>query len=305
MSLCASCKIRVVAGETSQLATRISQPERQLYAGFMRLALLALMLISGSACSRRAENAWPATVPVNHPAIVFAPVDLGPLAADYPAGAQVWADDLAARIDLLNRNGDGFAGLGLPPSQDPAWTTGTKVPGANLVVLTSVTAVTDASHGTTKATAATALMRALDSDGREVWRKSLSAEVEGLAVAKILGPEGRVEVKAGWAAVAKVASALADFVLTRSDHPSQPPAVPVVVLAPPAAGLVSIHLDSVPTNADVLIDGRLRGTTPCTVDLPSDHEVTVTLERAGALSWSRKLMPTAGLSLTPALAPAP
>ena len=269
----------------------------------MRLALLALMLISGFACSQRADNAWPATVPVNHPAIVFAPVDLGPLAADYPAGAQAWAEDLAARIDLLNRNGDGFAGLGLPPSQDPAWTAGTKVPGADLVVVTSVTAVTDASHGTTKATAATALMRAFDSDGREVWRKSLSAEVEGQAVAKILGPEGRVEVKAGWAAIAKVASALADYVLTRSDHAAQPPALPVI--APPAAGLVRIHLDSVPTNADVLIDGRLRGTTPCTVDLPSDHEVTITLERAGALSWSRKLMPTAELSLTPALAPTP
>jgi len=269
----------------------------------MRLALLAVILLACSSCFQRAENAWPATVPANGPAIVFAPVDLGPLAADYPAGAQVWAEDLAGRMDLLNRNGDGFAGLGLPPSQDPAWTTGTKVPGANLVVLTSVTAVTDASHGTTKATVATALMRALDSEGREVWRKSLSAEVEGVAVAKVLGPEGRVEVKAGWAAVAKVASALSDYVLTRSDHQPEPTA-PVVVVAPPAAGLVRISLDSVPANADVLIDGRLRGTTPCTVDLPADREVTISLERAGSQSWSRKLMPTAGLILKPALAPA-
>jgi hypothetical protein len=268
----------------------------------MRFALFALALLTTAACSWRADNAWPASTPPRGPAIVFAPVDLGPLAADYPAGAAEWAHDLAARIDLLSRNGDGFAGLGLAPSQDPAWNGGLAVPGASLVVLTRVTAVSDASHGTTKATAATAEMRALDSTGREVWRKTLSAEVEGEAMTKIIGPAGRIENQAGWAAVAKVAGSLSDFIITRSDVAQEPAPRPANV-APPAAGQVRIAIASVPANADVLIDGRLRGTTPCTVDLPAGQEVTLSLERTGAQPWTRKLVPTDGLSLTPALAP--
>ena len=274
----------------------------------MRHALLLITVLLCSACAWRSGNAWPPAATPKGPAVVFVPVAMGPLSAVHPGGASSWADDLAARLDLLSRNADGFAAVALPASDAAVWVAHPPVatPGAALVVLTTVTKIEDTSTTLTKRTTATATMRALDASGQQVWVKTLSADIEGSDAAKVQGPAGRIEVRAGWAAVAACANALADFVVTRPDPTSVPPVVaaaPVVVLPPPAAGLVRLRIDSIPPNADVLIDGRLRGTTPCHVDLPSGSEATIRIERAGFQPWDRTLVPSEALVLTPALAP--
>jgi hypothetical protein len=269
------------------------------------ILLLASLLALG-ACSIRPGTAWPPESPAKGTAVLFAPVDMGPLAHIHPDGHRSWCQDLAVRLDMFCRSADGFAGLDLPGSADPAWNTGLPAAAkpAEVVVLTRVTAVEDTSSPSAgRRFTATVEIRALGADGREAWRRVVRGDAEGPDQAKPPGPTGRTECRAGWAAATNACSGLIEWLNVRATQASAPAAAPIPgpVLA---AGEVEVVIDSVPPNADVLVDGKLRGTTPATLRLRTDTEVTVRLERAGNQPWERRLAPSAGLRLAPALAPA-
>ncbi len=68
-----------------------------------------------------------------------------------------------------------------------------------------------------------------------------------------------------------------------------PPAPPIV--APEAQATIAI--DSIPTGADIEVDGAFVGNTPSTVTIkPGNHEITV--KKKGFAEWSRKLSVTSG-----------
>ena len=72
--------------------------------------------------------------------VLFARVDIGPLATVYPTADVEYAYQMATYIDVLARDADGQVGESIPTSNDAAWTRG-RVPtagGAHLVVLTRV-----------------------------------------------------------------------------------------------------------------------------------------------------------------------
>ena len=71
--------------------------------------------------------------------------------------------------------------------------------------------------------------------------------------------------------------------------------------APPGT-LVEVVVNSLPPNADILIDGELKGTTPRTLSLPA-RALTLRLERQGHRPYSRTFTPSAGLEIAPALEP--
>lgn len=278
------------------------------------LMLAAGLVLAGlaTACSTRPGVAWPPAGKVKGTPVLFAPVDMGPLATIHPTGSDTWCEDLAVRLSMFCRSADGFAGRALPGSADPAWNAGLPpaTKGAEVVVLTRVTALEDTSSPSAGRRYTVSIeMRALDPQGREVWRRVMRGDAEGVDLAKPPGPAGRLECRAGWAAATNACSGLTEWLNVRATMgpaamAAATPAAPVAPAAPPLpAGEVELALDSVPANADVLVDGQLRGTTPCTLRLSATAAVTIRLERAGSQPWERRLTPTAGMRLAPALAP--
>ena len=71
---------------------------------------------------------------------------------------------------------------------------------------------------------------------------------------------------------------------------------------PEEAVLVDVMVDSIPPNADILIDGTFLGNTPVTVPLPV-REITVRVERQGFQPWERTLTPSSDMRIQPALEP--
>lgn len=270
------------------------------------LACLFAVLLTG--CLWREGRAWPPAQPAAATPVVFAPLDLGPLAAIHPQARSDWALDLAARLLVATRSAEGYAAVDWPGSADAAWERGlpADAPAAGYVVLTRIIAIEDTSTPAVgPRRTATASMRVLDAQGRVAWSKRARVDSPVQDLAKLPGPEAKPESRAAWAACSATLGALGEWLAARDDRAAIGVA-PVAVVAPmPGPGEVAVAVGSQPDHADVLVDGVLRGTTPCTIVLPAGASVRLRLERAGCQPWERAVLPAAGLSLAPALAPAP
>ena len=283
-----------------------------------RSAVLALAVLVLAACAPRDRNTWHPAPPggesparVQRPdeaaprrtAVVFAPVAIGALAANWPDAAVTFTYDLADRIDVLGAKAeaDGLAAPGLPASDAAAWRAwpveGTS--GADLVVLTVVQSIerTEAPAASQGGRAVTCIslveMRALDAYGNVVFAKRGRGEWTGVPSPKFPGPEAKPEAKTTWEACSNAVGALLEFLEKRNEAVAAGP-------APTAERLVDVEIASDPAGADVLIDGIFRGNTPCTLRLPAKR-LAIRLERGGHAAWERIMVPDAGMKIRPAL----
>ena len=278
-----------------------------------RLALLAasVLLIAGCVIER---NRWdtpaadkPAavstTTPASHQRIVlFARVDLGPLAAVYPTADVEYAHDMANYIDVLARDADGRVGEAIPTSADDVWLRG-RVPtaaGAHLVVLTRVLEFTTVkgiadSHGSNEQIRALVEVRGIDADGRIVLVRKVSGFAGVARLAKYAGQANEPQSLAAWQALSTACG------LVKAWLDGQPDLSPTPRQSGTGTGdLVEVSFDSDPAKADILVDGVFKGTTPQAIPLPI-KPLTIRIERAGYKPWTREVTPAPGMKIQPAL----
>jgi hypothetical protein len=70
-----------------------------------------------------------------------------------------------------------------------------------------------------------------------------------------------------------------------------------LTLEPSARGPGKVRVRSTPAGATVLVDGKVRGITPVTLDLPSGKNYELTLSQTGYDTWRTLIEPTAGKKL--------
>jgi hypothetical protein len=70
-----------------------------------------------------------------------------------------------------------------------------------------------------------------------------------------------------------------------------------LTLAPTATGPAKVRIRSTPAGASVVIDGKVRGITPVTLDLAAGKNYELTLSHAGYDTWRTLIEPTAGKTL--------
>lgn len=265
------------------------------------LALAALLaLVCG--CASRSTLTWPGHNPGKHFAVVFAPADTTPIDAAYPKASTDFAFDLANRVNLLGQDAKAWAAPELPRSGSPAWekpVAGAET--ADWVVFTCVLSVVEGPDPFSGAQQkAVVEMRAIDKSGKTVFRKLAIGTAPSEVSPKLMSDGSKPVSQAAWNAATMACSALEDALRVRQDRQVDAPyAAPVVV---PAAVVepVIITIRSIPDHADVLIDGKFRGTTPLAVTLPTTA-VLIQIERQGYHAWKRELIPAKDLQIEPAL----
>ena len=278
--------------------------------------LIVLLSLSFTACTREA-NRWKGDEPVaaqpeavtvdraggDERVVLFAPTALGKLAEIYPAGRTELPHKMANYIDLLAKNADGRVGESLPDSGSPAWDEGrvAATRGAHLVVVTKVSDLRREPgepdvHGATERQIAVVELRVVDIDGRVVLNRQIRGESPVQRRAKFTGPSNEPESLAAWQAFSTAAGLVRDYLGENNNLRNVP-----TQQVPNAINLVDVTIDSDPAQADILIDGAFRGTTPQVIPLPPGKEVTVSIERQGYQPWTRKLMPVSGMKIQPAL----
>jgi hypothetical protein len=287
-----------------------------------RILAIALVLLACAACRRAGQTYDGTTAPATaaeEPAtvaghtrqriVLFAPTGIGPLAAIYPAARLDFPHALADRVDLLMPGHDGRVGEVLPDSDAKRWDEG-RVPataGAHVVVLTQVVSI-DRVEGSigigNRPSRVDALveLRALDVNGVAIYRKRAVAQADVPTSPKVVSADGRPESRAAWEALDSALSDFRTFLAARNELADQPTALSQQP-GPAAAALVPVTIDSDPPKADVMIDGRFRGTTPLTLKLPA-REITVRIERQGYAPWEKQgLVPSPDMTIQPALLP--
>jgi PEGA domain len=278
--------------------------------------VVALSIIIFSGCTRD-QNRWSETDASAKPLdvaveksgqrqriILFAPLNVGALASVYPQAAHDYAYRMAEYIDLLVSDADGRVGESLPVSGDSAWDKG-RVPaagGAHLVVLAQVSELrrfeTAAdSKGRNYYQVAMVDVRAVDIDGRVVLNKQIKGQVPVASSAKFSGPMNEPESLAVWQALSTASGLLKKYLDDNPDLRAIPKQSPTNEI-----NALDITIDSTPAQADIIVDGTFRGTTPQVIALPA-KEITITIERQGFQPWSRKVIPVSGMRIQPALQP--
>ncbi|HYE05371.1 MAG TPA: PEGA domain-containing protein [Planctomycetota bacterium] len=274
-------------------------------------AIAMTALVMTSACTR-ASNRWeepaagaaaaaPAPDAGEDRIVLFAPVAIGALAAHHPDARLDFAHDMAGRMDLLLRDHDGRVAEALPDSDHAAWQA--RVPttaGAHVVVLTRISALEHlpAGAGSAARVRAVVAMRALDVDGNEIWAKKASGMAAVGSSPKLMSASAKPESRAAWDACSVGLKSLFAWLEARPDLAATPHRASTDV---PPGTVVDVVINSQPPNADILIDGELKGTTPRTLPLPA-RPVTLRLERQGHRVYTRTFTPSAGLEIAPALA---
>lgn len=237
--------------------------------------------------------------------VLFAPVELGPLAQLWPEARSSFAFDLADRVAVLGKSADadGYASDLLPGSADAAWTNWpvAEAKGADYVALTTILEIhthDDPANSNGVHTTATALaeMKVLDAHGNVVFSRKGRGDWDGYPSPKFIGPASKPAGRVAWLACSNTVGALLDWMEKRNQAVDNGP-------APTAERVVDVEIASDPPGADVLVDGIFRGNTPCTLKLPV-HAVVLRLERRGHEAWERKVVPDAGMKIKPVLDPA-
>lgn len=274
----------------------------------MRVLLLLAALFALSSCLWRDEREWPPSKPHPGRAVVFAPVAAGPLAASYSAARDDFPRDLADRVWLLGGSWRGYTRPALPAADDPAWDAGIPegLRGAEMVALVTVCTLEDLSTPSGPRVRATASLRARDvASGVELFRKEGSAELERRYSPKAVAYAQQPRSLAAWQACTECTDAFAAWLRQRPDAPAwqepEPPprAAPATAAAPAAP--IAITIEALPAGCEVLLDGRLVGTSPCTLTLPAGREVLLRLEAPGHRPWERRVMPVGDFSVRPVL----
>ena len=268
---------------------------------------------------QRGTTAPPVGTTVQRP-VVFAPVDVAPVADFYPEASLDYAYAMRMDVDLRVREVKAWVGEGLPPSASDVWAKGAQpgAAGAYLVVTTRVLELHDVSTGLESKSGiahleSTAEMRGYQADGKLVFLKKATGGFSGESSPKLQTTDADPRSKAAWDAIRNCLATLRAYLERQQDLPDAiPGAVPAaagaVVATTPAAPAevvgvppaVTVLIDSEPTGADVLIDGNLMGTTPAQLHLPP-KALTLRLERQGFQPWERQFTPTAELKLKPVL----
>ena len=289
------------------------------YRDLFSAVLLSLISLAGVTGCMRDTNRWteqdaaakPAAVTVdqaggNTRIVLFPPVALGALASIYPDARLEFAHDMANRIDLLGKDADGRVGESLPESGSTDWDQGrvAAAGGAHLVVLTKVMELRRIDgapdvHGVIDRQIAVIEVRAIDIDGRVVLNRQVKGEAPVARSGKFIGPGNEPESLATWQALSTACGLINTYLAEHQDLRSVPKQE-----VPNAINLIDVAFDSDPSEADILIDGAFRGTTPQVLPLPG-KEVTVSIERQGYQPWTRTLTPVTGMKIQPALVALP
>ena len=261
------------------------------------LACGLLFVITLGACANRETSRWHGARKGETFAVVFAPVDTTAIDALYPDASLQFAFDLASRVDFLGKDANGWAAADVPRST----TTLAVIPGADWSVTTRLVSLELGPSPFGPQWVAKVEMRAVDSVGHEVFRKSAHGTQVDETSPKMMAPASRPQAKAAWSACGEAVSALIDRLRMRNEIPF-PVAQPTAPI--PSAEPVQITITSIPDHADVLIAGKFRGTTPLALTLPP-VAVEIRIERQGRLPWMRTLTPEAGMQIAPALEEVP
>jgi hypothetical protein len=241
--------------------------------------------------------------------MLFAPVEVGPLAAIYPEARLDFAHRMAEKVDVLMREYDARVGESLPDSGAARWDEG-RLPatgGVHVVVLARILDLR-LHKGQPGVVArpdqveAFVEVRAVNVEGKTVWRKRAGAAVDAPTSPKTITAAARPESRAAYDALDAGLGALRGWLATQPDLSDRPQRAWEDTAPSAAAALIEVEIDSDPGRADVLIDGIYRGTTPQKLKLPP-HALKVRIERQGFLPWEREVTPQAGMTIQPALQP--
>ena len=260
---------------------------------FLTCGLVAVFALG--ACANSERSRWKGERKGETFAVVFAPVDTAAIDALYPQAAHQFAYDLANRVDFLGKDANGWAAIDAPRSNASL----VVIPGADWSVTTRLISLELGPSPFGPQWVAKVEMRAVDNAGREIFRKSTHGTHVDETSPKMMAPAARPQVKAAWSACGEAVSALIDRLRLRNEIAFPVAPLPVPVSSPPVEP-VQITISSIPDHADVLIDGKFRGTTPLALTLPS-VAVEIRIERQGRLPWTRTLTPEAGMQIAPAL----
>lgn len=241
--------------------------------------------------------------------MLFAPTEVGPLAAIYPEARLDFPHSMAQKVDVVMREYDGRIGESLPESGAPRWDEGrvAATAGVHVVVLTRILELR--LHKGQPGVAsrpdrieAIVEVRALNVDGKTVWRKRAGAEAEVPTSPKTITAAARPESRASYDALDAGLGALRGWLATQSDLVDRPQRASEEVI-PAAATLIEVEIDSEPAHADVFIDGVFRGSTPQKLKLPP-RTMSVRIERKGYTTWEQlQVKPELGMRIQPALSP--
>ncbi len=273
----------------------------RILCSFLVLAALTAAW-TATGCSSRAALTWPGHKPDKRFAVLFAPADTTPIDAIYAQAAPTFAFDLANRINLLGQDARGWADPSLPRSGAPAWAS--PVPAAadaDWVVFTTVLSVVEGPSPLGTQLVAQVEMRAIDKHGKTVFLKSAHGTALNETSPKLMADASKPAAQAAWSAASNASSALIDALRVRQDRFIDAPYAPAAV-APVAVEQVVITVSSIPDHADVLVDGKFRGTTPLALTLPNTATL-IQIERQGYHAWKRELIPAKDLQIEPALQP--
>ena len=236
--------------------------------------------------------------------VLFAPITSGVLADTWPESRTVLASDMAVRIDTLVDDVEAWSGDELPGSDDPRWQQGAvlgEARGADMVFLTRVTnVVIDPPSDLNPKVEATVRVEAIDAQGKVFWFKEAVGRVANETSPKFMGPDKEPVAQAVWAGCAKALSAVKTM-LDNSGMWVEPKDPTKVGPAEPGV-LVDVAINSTPPNADILVDGIFRGTTPTVVPL-SVKKIKLRIQRQGYQVWEMDVEPTSGMNINPALEP--
>ena len=267
--------------------------------------LVVVLVIAGlvsSGCASRAALTWPGHKPDKIFAVLFAPADTTAIDSIYPQASSSFAFDLANRINLLGKDARGWADPSLPRSGSPAWAE--KVPAAaeaDWVVFTTVLSVVEGPSPLGTQLIANVEMRAIDHQGKTVFLKSAHGTALAEASPKLMADASKPAAQAAWTAASNACSALTEALRVRQDRfidaPYGTPTPPVEKIEH-----IVITVSSIPEHADVLVDGKFRGTTPLALTLPNSP-VLIHIERQGYRPWKRELIPAKDMQISPALEP--
>ena len=272
------------------------------------LAILSVALFALTITACNEPRVWDPTeehtTPEGKKTVLFAPIASGSLATDWPESRTVLASDMAVRIDTLVDDVEAWSGDELPGSEDPRWQQGMvlgEARGADMVFLTRVTdVVIDPRSDLRPMVEAKIRIEAINAQGQVFWFKEAVGRVANETSPKLMGPENEPVAQAVWAACSKALSAVTTMLdnlggwLEPRDPTNLGPADPGV--------LVDVTINSTPANADILVDGIFRGTTPAVVPL-SVKKMKLRIQRQGYQVWEMDVEPNSGMNINPALEP--
>lgn len=264
--------------------------------GFLFSFVLTL-LVSG--CAEREGNRYPTAHPTaGSLGVIYPPVAVGSLTTTWPSASLDLAHHLAWRVDAF----DGRRGYdGLACETPMAVSQFNQLGAKDVVVQAELTEQVATRSAAGPRRRATALLRAYDRSGRLRAEVQGTGESEDLEQPKLLSPATQPPSLAAISALNDANDRLLPLLLIPVAAVAPPPAAVGAPPETPMPATVAVTIDSSPSHADVLIDGRFRGTTPLAITLPTTKPCTIRIERQGFRPWSRELTPEPEMQLQPAL----